>query len=34
MPARGRVLTGVLLALAATTMIRLSAFSWKRMAWS
>ena len=32
MLARGRMLSGVLLALAAATVIRLSAFAWKRMA--
>ena len=34
MLARGRMLTGVLLALAAAAVIRLSAFAWKRMAGS
>lgn len=32
MLARGRMLTGVLLALAAAAVIRLSAVAWKRMA--
>ena len=32
MLARGRMLSGVLLALAAAAVIRLSAFAWKRMA--